>query len=343
MLLDAYYEARTIGRVVMGQPQPDASPGTGRLMVACEGMAMLFMTLTVLATQDQAIRAASPWQDDPYDAMVSLAQFTVPMLAVVIGLRLLAWRAPGAPDREHQTTRASVAMLALIALTLGFEWASVVARAHAPAWNVSTVGLIGGLLVMSVCASVISVLLWRRRRPRGASRHWRTDWLGDVVWLAGRIPVLRRWVRPEAAQRVRQHALTVFVGLSMVGAAGVVGALAVGEQWADPGLIAWAFIVVATAYFAFCVISNNVAGFITRPHLSRPRRIAQTSVLAGCVAIQLVTAFRDPVWAFVATGPVSSVTVLAALTLGAGLTVGAASAILLLTRPDRTARQVPPP
>src|SRR4029078_1308378 len=86
MVLDAYYEARTIGRVVMGQPRSDANPGTGRLIVACEGMGLLFMQLTALATQDQAIRAASPWQDDPYDAMVSLAQFTVPMLAVVIGL-----------------------------------------------------------------------------------------------------------------------------------------------------------------------------------------------------------------------------------------------------------------
>jgi hypothetical protein len=43
----------------------------------------------VLATQNKTVRAVSPWQDDPYNA----TQFVVPMLALVVALRLLAWRA----------------------------------------------------------------------------------------------------------------------------------------------------------------------------------------------------------------------------------------------------------
>jgi hypothetical protein len=312
-------------------------------VVACEVAAVLFVSLTVLATQDKAVRAASPWQDDPYDAMVSLAQFTVPMLALVLGFRLLAWRAPGAPDREHQSLRAAAAMLTLIALTLGFEWAAVIARAHAPSWNASTFVLVGGLLATSAVVAVISVLLWRHRRPRGASRLWRHDWLGDVVWLAGRIPVMRRWVRPAAAQWVRRHSMSVFLTLSLIGAAAVVAALAVGERWTDPLLIGWAVIVVATSYLAFCVISNGVAGFITRPQRSDARRLTEASVLAGCVAIQLTTAFRDAIWSVVATGPITSVTVLVGLTLGTGLAVGAGSAGLLLTRAAVADRQTPSP
>ncbi|MFJ9151976.1 hypothetical protein ACIRP7_28860 [Streptomyces sp. NPDC102270] len=80
------------------------------------GAAAAFEALTVLETQDKTVRAASPWQDDPYDVMVSLVQFTVPMLALVIALRLLAWRAPGGADRARQTLRAAGVMLTLAGL-----------------------------------------------------------------------------------------------------------------------------------------------------------------------------------------------------------------------------------
>ena len=78
-------------------PDDHAPRGGLRPIVTGLGTAVLFEALTVLETQDKTVRAASPWQDDPYDAVVSLAQFTVPILAVVLGLRLLAWRSPGGP------------------------------------------------------------------------------------------------------------------------------------------------------------------------------------------------------------------------------------------------------
>jgi hypothetical protein len=80
-----------------------ASPA---VIQASLGAAGLFEVLTLVATQDKTVRAASPWQDDPYDALVSLTQFAVPILALVIALRLLAWRAPGGPDRERRGARA---------------------------------------------------------------------------------------------------------------------------------------------------------------------------------------------------------------------------------------------
>jgi hypothetical protein len=66
------------------------------------GVAVVFEALTVLATHDKTVRAVSPWQDDPYDVALSHSQFAVPMLAAVIALRLLAWRAPGGQDRARQ-------------------------------------------------------------------------------------------------------------------------------------------------------------------------------------------------------------------------------------------------
>lgn len=293
-------------------------------------LAVVFEALTVLETQDKTVRAASPWQDDPYDVMVSLAQFTVPMLALAIALRLFAWRAPGGADRVQQTMRAAGAMVTLVGLTVVSEWAAVIAKTSASSSGTWPSVLIGGLVVNSLLTAVAAVSLGRCRRPRRSAGGWRSDWLGDAVFLCRRIPVLRRWVGPYAAVWVRRRAMTVFVTLSTLAAAALTSAQAIGERWTDALLIAWFLIVVATSHLAFCVISNAVAGFIARPPRTRARRITEASAVAGCVAISAATAFRDALWALFGTGSLTSVPALAALTLGAGLVASLVTAALLL-------------
>src|SRR5690242_5989993 len=175
-------------------------------VLAALGTAGLFEAATVLATQDRAVRAASPWQDDPYDVVVSHSQVAVPMLALVIGLRLLAWRAPGGPDRARQAVRAAAAMTALVGATVVTEWAAVAGGARASTWRTSrggwTAALIGGLAVATVLAALTTALLARCRQPGGLAPRWRHDWLGDAVALGGRVPVLRRWATQAGAARV---------------------------------------------------------------------------------------------------------------------------------------------
>lgn len=292
----------------------------------------LFEVLSMLESQDKTVRATSPWQDDPYDVFVSFAIFAVPMLAGVIVLRMFAWRAPGGPDRAHQMLRATGAMTALVWVTLIAEWAAVTVGAHSSAWNRWTAVLMGGLVVTCAAALVVTVLLVRRRRPRGSAARWRHDWLGDVVWICRRIPVLRRWVTDGNAAWVRRHTMGVFVGLSALVAIGLVGALAGGEGWTDPLLIAWALVVETTAYLAFCWISNLIGGFITRPPRTAPRHIAEVSVIVGCVAIHLAVAFRDALWSVLGGGELTYVPSLVMLTLGAGLVCGVATAVPLIAR-----------
>ncbi|GAA2501754.1 hypothetical protein [Streptomyces longisporus] len=294
------------------------------------GTAGVFEALTVLETQDKTVRAASPWQDDPYDVVVSLAQFAVPVLALVIALRLLVWRAPGGADRARQTVRAAGALLTLVGLTVVSEWAAVIAGAPASPSGTWASVLIGGLVVSSVLTLVAAVSLARCRRRRRSAGGPGSDWLGDAVLLCRRIPVLRRWAGPDAAVWVRRRAMTVFVTLSTLTAATLTGAQAIGERWTDPLLIAWFLVVAATSHLAFCVISNAVAGFIARPPRTRPRRIAEASAVAGCVAISVATAFRDALWPLFGTGSLTSVPALAALTLGAGLATSLVTAALLL-------------
>ncbi|MCP2339326.1 hypothetical protein [Actinomadura rupiterrae] len=310
--------------------------GTGRAALtairAALGTAGLFEALSLLASQDKAVRATSPWQDDPYDVFVSFAIFAVPMLAGVITLRMLAWRAPGGPDRAHQMLRATWTMTALIWVTLLAEAAAVAVGAHAAIWNRWTAVLISGLAVATAAALVVTVLLARQRRPRGSAAQWRHDWLGDVVWICGRVPALRRWTTDDNAAWVRRHAMGVFLGLSALVALGLVGALAGGEGWTDPLLIAWALAVETAAYLAFCWLSNLIGGFIARPPRTSARRTAELSVVVGCVAIQLAVAFRNALGSALGTGDPADVPSLVLLTLGAGLLSGTATAVPLIAR-----------
>lgn len=328
MLLAAYYEARTMA--AMEGANGRALPA----IVVSLGTAVVFEALAVLASQDKTVRAVSPWQDDPYDAVVSLTVFAVPVVVLAITLRLFVWRAPDGPDRERQTVRAAAVLTALVGLTLVFEWAAVVAGAHAASWAGWTRVLIGGLVVTTALIAVVTALLVRCRRPRSAPR-WRHDWLGDVVLVCARLPMLRRCVTPEAAAWVRRRALTVFTALSLLAGAGVTVPLAVGERWTNPLLIAWALVVVTASDLALCMIGNAVAGFVARPPRSRPQRVAETSMVVGCVAVHAALAFRDALWRVAGARSPTSVPALVALTLGVGLVTSLVTAGLLVARTSR--------
>jgi hypothetical protein len=294
-----------------------------RPAIVALGSAVLFEALTVLATQDKSVRAVMPWQDDPYDVLVSFAMFAVPMLVAAIALRLPAWRAPGGQDRAQQTARAAGTVTAVIGMTLAAQWAAVAARAHAPEWNRWTAVLVAGLTVQSLLTLAVGIRLWQRRSPRG--RQWQHDWLEDVM---------RRFLTPPTLARIRAHATAVFVTLSLLAAAALTGAQAIGEGWTDPLLIAWMFTVLTSTNFAFCVLSNAVAGFIARPPITR----TETTVIAGALALMLTTAFRDPLWTAISGAPVTTVAVLVALTVGAALAASALTAVALAARPNRGAR-----
>lgn len=315
------------------EPSVKKAPTRAAVIWAGLGAAALFEALAVFATQDKTVRAVSPWQDDPYDAFVSLCQFAVPMLAAVVLLRMPVWRASGGPDRAQQTARAAGAMLALVALTLAAEWAAVIGRVGHADWNGWTSFLIGGLAANTLVTGAASALLWRGRAPRGSSARWSHDWLGDVLLLGARIPVLRRWARPEIADWTRRHALTVFTAASLLAATGITASQAIGEDWTNPLLATWMFAIELTAFLAFCLLTNAVAGFFARPPRTRGLRVAETSFIAGAVATHLTAAFRNVLWP--GATPITSVPTVFAFTFGVGLAVGVAAVLLLLGPADR--------
>jgi hypothetical protein len=293
------------------------------------GAAVAFESLTLPETQAAPVEAASPWRQDPYHTVVLLAQFAVAMLALALVLRFLVRRSPGGRDRERQMVRAAVLTTATVGMAVAFEWAAVIAGAPVSRWGTSVSVQVGGLAVVTASAAVAARVLVRCRGRLGAHGRWRDDWLGDMALLARGVPVLRRWAGPRTTAWIRRRAMTVFVVLSALAGAAVTGAQAVGEHVTDPVFLLWLLIAETAANLAFCVIGNAVAGFVARPPLPRTRRVAEVSVVAGCVATLLAIAFHDPLWSAIGSGTLSS-SALEVGTLGAGLGTSLVTAALLL-------------
>ena len=89
----------------VGAPVRDRA---GRALLGATLLGVAFTVFAALTTQDRAVRAHSPWQDDPYDALVSFTQLLVPVMvaaavallgsAVVAWVRLRAVVVPGGRD-----------------------------------------------------------------------------------------------------------------------------------------------------------------------------------------------------------------------------------------------------
>jgi hypothetical protein len=299
--------------------------------------AVLFELVTVLATQYKPVRAVSPWQDDPYDTVVSVTQFTVPVLAVMVAVRLVAWRAPGRKDRAQQLIRAVAVLLAMVTLTLGFEWGAVVVAAHRESWNGWTVLLIAALAMMSALAALLAALLARAFQSPAAG-GWRHDWLGDLALLAAFLPGIRRYATGERVAWVRRHAMLVFAALSVLAGGAEISGMIIGEQWRDPVLISWAVLVATATDLTCCVIGNAVAGFIARPAPPPGQRVCEKAVVGGTLAFLAAVAFHDQIWGLFTRQPLNSAGSLAGLTLGPGLMVAIMTAVVASHQPQSPAR-----
>jgi hypothetical protein len=126
--------------------------------------------------------------------------------------------------------------------------------------------------------------------------------------------------------------MLVFSAVSVSAGALEISGTVVGERWTDLLLISWATVVIAAANFAFCVISNAVAGFIARPPLSRAQRATESAVVAGSAATLTAVAFRADIWRLGSRHPLDTVAPLVMLTLGVGVAVALMTAVIVLRR-----------
>jgi hypothetical protein len=153
-----------------------------------------FWALFVFSAELPAVRAHSPWAEDPYDVVVSFAAFLVPLVAVLTFVRCQRWRRPAAMPAPavRQVLRGVGVALVAIATTIVADVAALVAGTRKEMWGPwfgSLVGLLAltGLLTLGA-ATLVALAWWRSRRcyvaGEAANPAGEDDVLDDVLALS---------------------------------------------------------------------------------------------------------------------------------------------------------------
>lgn len=282
-----------------------------REAVAAAGAAgALCLLLSIVETQDKALRAHSPWQDDPYDVVVSFSLFILPVLLVAGFGRLPACRAAEAMPvtRARDLLRWARLMTGAAAVCVITEWASVAAQAYRPAWGTSGAGLIAALAMATGVTGTAGLMARRARHlaapgwRRATGPDWLDDWLGTARLAASRVLPpggrLDTWAeRATSAVRRRPLGTAALIGL----ATGLVIALGQGigeHSFGAPGtairVLLLFTLVTGTSQFGFLIAAGAYLGIVRREShgLSGHGRIALRAAIAAAASVPVTIAFR---------------------------------------------------
>ena len=304
----------------MGEQRPWAD--VRRLSWWCVGCAVLFTAFAVATTQVRALRAYSPWQDDPYDVVVSFTQLLVPALAAALALRIVSRRPGAAPGG---LLRGGWALVGMIAVTAATDWVAVGLRLHEDAWDHTGRLLIAALALITLATAVVVAAMWwiiERSRGRAdvradpAGPDWVDDVLAGVGGLVGRYGAAGRaaagvldWVRRVVAggqHGLRRHRLAAAVLAGVVVSAWLALAEVLGDGLGPhPAEAAAMRLVIGTAGVVAALIPLNAYLGVLRP--ANPARSAAAArrpalVCAGYAAVASVpvaVGFRDGLGAMV--------------------------------------------
>ncbi len=120
--------------LAVGDPSRES---TRRALVWCLACAALFTAFAFWTTQDKSLRAHSPWQDDPYDVVVSFTQLVVPVLAAAIAMRALRCRRnlPLPAVRVRDLLRGARVVTGAIVMTVAVHGVAVARGVNGHAWG----------------------------------------------------------------------------------------------------------------------------------------------------------------------------------------------------------------
>lgn len=207
------------------------------------GLCALLLGVIWLEKELPGLYMHEPWQDDPYDAMVSFAFVAIPLLLVLVVLRVQLCRrlAPLPVRRLADLLQLCRALVGTVAVTLGFEWTSLVVRIHPSVWTNVTAWLVGALVVATMMTAAVVGMLREAtrtlRRPGPLPRQ--PDWLADAITLgereAARLGPLTHhaeravtWFAEHPVAYIRRHPLRSVAVLS------ILVAMVAGDPAGDP-------------------------------------------------------------------------------------------------------------
>ncbi|MBU3066864.1 hypothetical protein KO481_35760 [Nocardia sp. NEAU-G5] len=300
-----------------------------------------FVAFAWITTQVKTVRAASPWQNDPYDVVVSFTEFLVPALACLVVARMVLRRS-GEPQPRYRTVqllRAAAASTLLVTATMIADWIAVVVRAGLRTWSAPTTPLLVGALALLTAGAVTNAAVQRNALGRLPSAHIRRgDWLDDLVPLVtlvtGRDP--ENWAHRCAPMIafVRRHFIAVTALAAVTSALALALTQAVGEGWTDPLLFVFAVVVAAGGFFAAAVMCNGYLVVVARPRATgRVRRALRAAGACGALGLPATVAVRAGILHVIGHDHDVSVAHLLVLILaGAALAAAVAFAAALVRR-----------
>ncbi|HET7490039.1 MAG TPA: hypothetical protein VFJ85_19100 [Acidimicrobiales bacterium] len=287
-------------------PGHPARAVTGRAVALALAVGAAFVALAGAGKELPALYGREPWQDDPYDALVSLALWCGPLLLVLCGPRLALCRRrrPLPVRRAADLVRTAGVLTGLAGVTEAAAWVSVAAGAHRAEWSGTTAAEVGALAALTAATVAAGRALWRAGRALPAAAGAQPDWLADALTLARRESarlgslgeralVLLGWADRWPAALVRRHPLLAAGAFAAAFGVAVDTPQVVLEGY-RPALALLFFAVSACSVFAFLALAGSYLHLVEgRPGAPAP---APAAAVAACACVPLAVAFRDSLW-----------------------------------------------
>ncbi len=288
--------------LVVGDP---ARHRAGTAIRAALVLLSVFAVVTWWTKETPSLDLRQPWQDDPYDVVVSLDFVVLPVLVLLGAARTqLCRRFSTLPSRRIvDLLRVCGVAVGVCLLTQAAEWIAVALRLHHARWNVATlwqvIGLLVGTLAMTAAASRLRAASHAVRRV--SSPGPQPDWLTDTVALGlhaseklGRYGTyasrLVRWIDVRILARVRERPVWTAVVVAAVLSLPIVAAKVVLEGY-RPALALFSFLLPAMALFALIVIAGQYLRVVApRSELRSP---GVTATVVSCLSGPALFAFND--------------------------------------------------
>jgi hypothetical protein len=273
----------------------------------------LCLLLSVVATQDKALRVHSPWQDDPYDVVVSFSLFILPLLLAAGFSRVPACQAKQAMPvaRARDLLRWTRLLGGVVALCVITEWASVVVRAHADAWGTQGAVLIAALAAATAVLAAAGLLVRRAGRlaepgwKQAAGPDWVDDWLSAARLTARAVrPAgnLTGWLDRRAVRgtlELRRHPLAAAAVIALASGLAIALSQGIGEHsLGRPGSAARVLLlftlVPAATQFGFLVAAGAYLGVVRREsaRLRASGSVALRATITAAASVPVTVAFR---------------------------------------------------
>ncbi len=279
------------------------------------GAAAAYCAFTWVTKETPALYLHQPWQDDPYDALVSFDFVGLPLLVAAGAARVRLCRRfqPLPYRRVVDLLRLCRVVVGLALATQAAEWIATVLRARARTWNAVTAWQLVALAALTLATLAAGWLLHRTSRgiASAARPASQPDWLADAVALlayeARRLPAARSltepvlsWVDTQVVARVRARP---------VGAAALLAALltlpeVAAKIWLEhypASLVLYVSVVSTAGLFGFAVAAGSYLRVVAPRGDRAPAWVG--AAVAASIGASLAVAFRDPLLASVGIDP----------------------------------------